>query len=77
MFNKDDLNYKDDVFMVVFLENQDDNKECVTFVRGERELAHLLTHYDTDKYEFVSAEQFCPGDTLCWDYKELLLKKGN
>ncbi len=72
---ENNLNYKDDVFIVTLVELADDEKECVTFIRGTNELAYFLLHYNKDKYDFVNAECFCPGAVLFWNYKELLNKE--
>lgn len=70
----ENLNYKDDVFIINLISKSDPEKETVTFVRGENELAYFLLHYNKELYEFVGSECFCPGNMLCWNYKELLVE---
>ena len=67
-----ELDTKDDVFLITVTSKDDPEEEFMTFVRGTNELAYFLLHYDRNVYEFSGAECFCPGNKMYWDYKELL-----
>jgi len=67
-----DLDEKDDVFLITVCSVDDPEEEFMTFVKGTNELAYFLLHYNRELYEFCGAESFCPGSKMYWNYKELL-----
>jgi len=69
----DELNTKDDVFLVIVTSVHDPEREFITFVKGTNELAYFLIHYDKNLYEFRSAEEFYEGSSIYWNFKELLI----
>jgi hypothetical protein len=72
MGRDEDLQNKDDVFLVTVSSLDDPDEQFHTFVKGTNELAYFLLHYNRELYDFVNAEGFCPGNKMYWDFKELL-----